>query len=488
MNTAAAPDATPPSVAATADPGSGQPRPVDGSHSLQSGPLLIASAVLVLMQFMLVVDTTIVNVALPDVGRELGFSTAGLTWVITSYALVFGGFILLSGKIGATIGPRRALLLGAVVFVTASVAAGLAQNPGVLLTARAVQGLGAALAAPSVLVLLTAINPPGPRRARALALYILATGSGAASGLLLGGILTGAFGWRSVMFVNVPIGAIVVLGTLRFVSVIPGQRQSLDVGGAVTSTITMTGLVFGFTSAAADGWTSPLVLASLVVAGLSALALVVIERRHPHPVVPLSFFSTMRRAAPLLAMMAVPAGQLGFLYYTTLVTQRALGYTPLQTGLALLPFTAGLILTNQLTPRLLPRYGERVVGSTGMVGLVLGAAGMVFALTGPATIAVLLLPSALLGLGAGLTFAPATGVILNQAPPGEVGAAASLTQGLQQLGGALGLAILTTVVTIDNEARSGDLAVAFLATAAFPATALLLFSVWGRRVQPTGQL
>jgi MFS family permease len=186
--------------------------------------------------------------------------------------------------------------------------------------------------------------------------------------------------------------------------------------------------------------------------------------------------------------MAVPAGQLGFLYYTTLVTQRALGYTPLQTGLALLPFTAGLILTNQLTPRLLPRYGERVVGSTGMVGLVLGAAGMAFALTGPATIAVLLLPSALLGLGAGLTFAPATGVILNQAPPGEVGAAASLTQGLQQLGGALGLAILTTVVTIDNEARSGDLAVAFLATAAFPATALLLFSVWGRRVQPTGQL
>lgn len=436
------------------------------------------------MQFMLVVDTTIVNVALPDIGRELGFSSTGLTWVVTAYALLFGGFILLSGKIGATVGPRRALLTGAALFVTASVAGGLASSPGVLLASRAAQGVGAALAAPSVLVLLMAVNPSGPRRVRALALFVLATGGGAASGLLLGGVLTGAFGWRSVMFVNVPIGAAVMLGALRWVSPVPGRKQDLDVGGAVTSTITMISLVFGFTTAAGRGWSSPLVVAALGLAGISAVVLVLVERRHPHPVVPLSFFATMRSAGPLLAMMAVPAGQLGFLYFTTLVTQRTLGYTPLQTGLALLPFTAGLVLTNQLTPRLLPRYGERLVGSVGMAGLTLGTLGMALAVSTSGAIGALLVPSALLGLGAGLTFAPATGVIMTQAPTGEIGAAASLTQGLQQLGGALGLAVLTTVVG-SQAATSADLSVAFLATAAFPLTALVLFSIWARRVQPT---
>jgi MFS family permease len=163
-------------------------------------------AVLFLTQLMLVVDTTIVNVALPDIGAQLGFSDAGLSWVVTVYALVLGGLILLSGKIGVLIGARRTLLAGAAVFVVASMAGGFASSPGLLITARALQGAGAALAAPSVLVMLTAITTPGPRRARAMALFVLATGSGAAAGLIIGGLLTDAFGWRSVMFVNVPVG------------------------------------------------------------------------------------------------------------------------------------------------------------------------------------------------------------------------------------------------------------------------------------------
>ncbi|WP_229067436.1 MFS transporter [Actinoplanes sp. DH11] len=191
-------------------------------------------AVLFLTQMMLVVDTTIVNVALPSIGAQLGFSAAGLSWVVTVYALFFGGLILLSGRIGALVGARRALLTGAGVFVVASLAGGLAFSPGMLIAARAFQGAGAALAAPSVLVLLTAITKPGPQRARAMALLVLATACGAAVGLIIGGLLTGAFGWRPVMFVNVPIGVAIIAGGLFFLQELPRQSQKLDAGGAFT--------------------------------------------------------------------------------------------------------------------------------------------------------------------------------------------------------------------------------------------------------------
>jgi EmrB/QacA subfamily drug resistance transporter len=452
--------------------------------SVRRGSVALAVVILVLTQLMFVVDTSIVNVALPDIGRELGFSSAGLSWVVTAYALTFGGLILLSGKVGSMIGPRRALILGVAVFVIASIAGGLAGSAGILVAARTLQGAGAALAAPSVLVLLMGITAPGPQRSRAMAMFVLAVGAGAAVGLLAGGVLTQTLGWRWVMFVNAPIGVPVLLGAVRNLPEMERRRTSLDVGGAAASILAMVALVFAFTSAADRGWTSPLVLGAFAVAVVSLVLLVVCEHRHPHPVMPLAFFSAMRGAGPLLSMLVVPAGQVGFLFFTTLLTQQVLGFTPVQTGFALVPFTLGLIATNQLTPRLLPRLGERVIGSAGLSGLVLGIAWMalVAADAGPDTSTVtVLLPSVLLGAGAGATFAPVTAVIMHQAPAEHIGAAAALNQGLQQLGGAMGLAALTSVLATTGGLDHG-LGATLLATAAFPLAGLALFGVWARRI------
>jgi EmrB/QacA subfamily drug resistance transporter len=452
--------------------------------SVRRGSVALAVVILVLTQLMFVVDTSIVNVALPDMGRELGFSSVGLSWVVTAYALTFGGLILLSGKVGSMIGPRRALILGVTVFVIASIAGGLATSAGFLVAARALQGVGAAVAAPSVMVLLMGITTPGPQRSRAMAMFVFAVGAGAAVGLIAGGVLTQTLGWEWVMFVNAPIGVLVLFGAVRNLPEMERRRTSLDVGGAAASILAMVALVFAFTSAADRGWTSSSVLGAFTVAVVSLVVLVVCERRHPHPVMPLAFFSSMRSAGPLLSMLVIPAGQVGFLFFTTLLTQQVLGFTPIQTGLALVPFTFGLIATNQLTPRLLPRLGERVIGIAGLSGLVLGIAWMalVAADAGPDTsIVTVLLPSVLLGAGAGATFAPVTAVIMHQAPAEHIGAAASLNQGLQQLGGGMGLAVLTSVLAATGGLDHG-LGATLLATAAFPLAGLILFGVWARRI------
>lgn len=470
----------------TAGPGPGAVAapPTGAAVAARRGTVVMAVVILVLTQLMFVVDTSIVNVALPDIGRELGFSSAGLSWVITAYALTFGGLILLSGKVGSVIGPRRALLLGVTVFVIASVIGGLAGSAGFLVGARALQGVGAALAAPSVMVLLMGVTTPGPQRSRAMAMFVLAVGAGAAVGLLAGGVLTQTLGWRWVMFVNAPIGVLVLLGTWRNLPEMGRRRTALDVGGAAASIVAMVALVFAFTSAADRGWTSSVVLGAFALAVVSLVVLVACERRHPHPVMPLAFFSSMRSAGPLLSMLVVPAGQVGFLFFTTLLTQQVLGFTPIQTGLALVPFTLGLIATNQLTPRLLPRLGERVIGIPGLSGLVLGIAWMalVAADAGPDTsIVTVLLPSILLGAGAGATFAPVTAVIMHQAPSEHIGAAAGLNQGLQQLGGGMGLAVLTSVLAATGGLEHG-LGTTLLATAAFPLAGLILFGIWARRI------
>ncbi|WP_164555572.1 MULTISPECIES: MFS transporter [unclassified Streptomyces] len=462
--------------------------PSGAAVAVRRGPVALAVVILVLTQLMFVVDTSIVNVALPDMGRELGFSSAGLSWVVTAYALAFGGLILLSGKAGSMIGPRRALLLGVVVFVIASVAGGLAPSAGVLVAARALQGVGAAIAAPSVMVLLMGITAPGPQRSRAMAMFVLAVGAGAAVGLLAGGVLTQTLGWEWVMFVNAPVGLVVLVGAARNLPEMERRRTSLDTGGATASVLTMVALVFAFTSAADRGWGSPVVTGSFAVAALALAALVVCERRHPHPVVPPAFFSSLRSAGPLLSMLVVPAGQVGFLFFTTLLTQQVLGFTPIRTGLALVPFTVGLIATNQLTPRLLPRLGERVIGSAGLAGLVLGIAWMALVAADAdahTSIVTVLLPSILLGAGAGATFAPVTAVIMHQAPAEHIGAAAALNQGLQQLGGGMGLAVLTSVLSATGGLEDG-LGATLLATAAFPLAGLVLFGLWARRIPAPG--
>lgn len=439
---------------------------------------------LTLMQVTLVIDNSVVNVALPEIQTALGFSAAGLSWVVTSYALVFGGLVLVSGRVGSIIGPRRALLIGITIFTAASALGGLAGTPEMLIAARVLQGVGAALAAPSTLVLLMAITEPGTQRARAMSLFVLSIGLGAGIGLSLGGALTSALGWEWVMFVNVPIGALVFFGVRTLLAETDRHPGRLDLGGAAASTLGMSALVYGLTTAAEEGWASAQAIGSFVLAAVSLAALVLTERRHTAPVVPPAFFTRMSSAAPLLAMMLIPAGQFGFLYFAALYTQSVLGFSPLQTGLSVLPFTAGMLTTNFTVSRLVTRFGERAVGSAGMGSLLLGLVWMSRLTPDSGYLDGLLGPFLLLGLGAGLTVAPLTAVIMHNAPREHVGAASSLNQAMQQLGGAVGLAVLSTVFanTAGTAGTATGISTALTVAILFPLAGLLLFAVWARRI------
>lgn len=443
--------------------------------------------VVFITQLMFVVDASIVNVALPDIQKELHFSASALSWVITAYALAFAGLMLLSGKIGSIIGARRALIIGTIVFIVASVAGGFAPTAEVLVIARVVQGIGAAIAAPSTLVLLIANTRVGAHRARALSFFVLAAGSGGAIGVILGGVLTTNFGWQWVMFINAPIGVAIVVGAILFLKETARERARLDVGGAAASTIGMVALVFAFTSAASDGWGSPVVLISFAVAVIALVALVFIERNHISPVVPLQLLRQRRTVVPLVAMLLVPAGLFAFFYFIALFTQQVLGFDPLGTGLALLPFVLPLLITSQLAPRLLPRFGEWLVTAVGLGLLVVGLLWL-SQLTDTSTfVNGILGPLVIMGLGAGLTFGPITGLVMHHAPDEHTSAASSVLQAMQQLGGSVGVAALTSVfvatTAVQGEARG--ISISILGGAAFILVAFLLFSIWGSRI-PAG--
>lgn len=432
-------------------------------------------------QLMLVVDASIVNVALPDIQRELHFTPSGLSWVVTGYALAFAGLMLLTGKLGSIIGPKRALVIGTLVFIAASAAGGLAPTASALIIARVVQGVGAAIAAPSTLVLLIANTTPGAHRNRAMSLFVLAAGSGGAIGLILGGILTTSLGWQWVMFVNVPIGIVIALGALFFLRETERTREHLDYGGAATSVIAMIALVYGFTTAATSGWGSPVVIASFAIAAASLIALVLIERGHRSPVVPLQLFTRSRSAVPLVAMLLVPAGMFAFFYLITLFTQDVYHYDALGTGFALLPFVTVMIVVSQLAPRLLARFGERLVGAVGLAGLVVGLGWLSRLDASEGYAAGILGPIIVMGFGAGLTFAPITGVIMAHAPAGHVGATSSVLQTMQQLGGSIGVAVLSTVFVSAAAASglAGGLTTAIVGGVVFVGVAFVLYAVWG---------
>jgi EmrB/QacA subfamily drug resistance transporter len=435
-------------------------------------------------QLMLIVDASIVNVALPTIKVALDFSPVTLSWVVTAYALAFAGLILLSGRVGGRVGAKRALIIGTLVFIAASAIGGLAPNSEILIAARVAQGIGAALAAPSTLVLLIANTRPGTHRARALSLFVIASGGGGAIGLILGGILTTSFGWRWVMFVNVPVGILIIVGGLLFLTETGRSFARLDFGGAAASAIAMVAIVYGFTTAASLGWGNVQVSASFVVAAIAIGALVLIERRHSHPVVPLSILGSIRRAAPYVAMLLVPAGMFGFFYFVALFTQNIFHFDALGTGLALVPFVLAMMIVNQFSPSLLPRFGERLFGAVGIALLVLGFVLLGTLNANSAYLTGLLGPLLIIGVGAGLTFAPITAVAFDGISEDNTGAASSLLQAMQQLGGSVGVAVLTTVFVAVAAARgeSAGISTALASGAGFLALAFVIFTIWGRRV------
>ncbi|MCW2753434.1 MAG: transporter [Marmoricola sp.] len=409
-----------------------------------SRPRLIL-AVILIAQLMVVLDMSIVNVALPHMQTALGFSPTGLSWVLNAYSLAFGGLLLLGARAGDLLGRRPTFLAGIAVFTLASLAGGFATTGTELVAARVIQGIGAALAAPASLSLLTTMFPEGRERTRALGLYTAVSVGGVSFGLVVGGILTEVASWRWVMLVNVPIGVLVAVLAAMAVPHTPRRHGRFDLAGAITSTLGVSGMVYGFVHAASAGWGSPVTVAS-VVGGIALLvAFVLVERRAEEPITPLSLFASRTRSGALLARMFLIAGAMGAFFFLTQYLQDVLRFTPIQAGLAFLPMTAGVFVASQASSRVLvDRFGNRVVMITGAVISLLSLIWLT-RLDNASGYADVVVALVLLGLGNGLAFVPLTSSALHDVAAHEAGAASGLVNVAQQIGSALGLAGLVTV-------------------------------------------
>ncbi len=401
--------------------------------------LVIASA-----QLMVVLDDSIVNIALPSIQRELDVAPTLLPWVVNAYILAFGALLLLGGRIGDLWGRRRTLRVGLALFVIASLAGGLGVNVEMLIIARAVQGIGAALAAPNALALIATTFSERKMRDNALALYGAMSGLGIILGLLLGGVLTDLLNWRWVFFINVPIGLLVLLGTRTLVS---ADRHTGRLGGlgAALGTGGMVALVYAITRFGEDGFTDPLAYVLIAVAAALMVLFVLTQRSSRSPLIPLSLFQDRNRSGAYLTMLGLAIGPMGTFYVITLYLQQVAGFSPLRTGASWLPFAVGIVLGAGIAPRVLMTTGPRTVAA---VGALLGASGALWfsridvdprywTLMAPAML--------LIALGFGLGTIALTQAAIYGVESDRAGIAAALLNSAQQIGVALGLAILAGV-------------------------------------------
>lgn len=432
------------SIQATTDDAAPGAEPSAAGRKLGVALLVIASA-----QLMLTLDTTIVNVALPSMERSLHLPLSHLNWVASFYALSFGGLLLAGARAGDLYGRLRLFRVGLVVFAVASMAGGLAPNGTVLISARLVQGIGAAMAAPGALSLFATTFPPGPARTRALGVYSSMAGAGSVVGLLLGGTLTEYFSWHWVMFINVPIAVVVLLGSRVLV---PGERErgSLDLVGAACATLGVGSIVYGLTSGNTSGWGDPATLGCLVAGSVLLAAFVVRECTYRAPLVPTRVLRDRSRAGAYAVMLLLGAGMLAIFYLLTLYMQIVRGYSPLHTGLNYLPFVVGIgISSGGLGPRLLAQLPARIVIGAGLILFAGALAWCASQLTPASAYPVAILPTLLAGgLGTGLVYVGSTAVGMHGVAPNDSGAAAGLLNTGIQVGAALGLSALASVASI----------------------------------------
>jgi EmrB/QacA subfamily drug resistance transporter len=404
-------------------------------------------ALVCLAQFMVVLDATIVNVALPTMQKDLHFSPSSLQWVINSYTLVFGGFLLLGGRASDLFGRKRLFLAGIVVFTAASVLDGLAPSSGFLIAARALQGFGAALVSPAALSIVTTTFPEGRERTRAMGIWAAIAVGGGAVGLLLGGILTEYASWRWIFFVNIPVGLLTFIFATRFVpeSRHP-ERRGFDLLGAFSVTAGLIVLVYAIVKVQAYGWISGQTIGLLAVSVALLVLFVVTELRAAHPLVRLSIFRVRSLTAANTAMLAVGGGIFAIFFFATLYVQEILHLSPVQAGLGFLPLTAAIIAASGIAQQIIgPRLSVIPVSLAGMsvagIGLILlsrvSADGAYLTDVLPGLV--------VMGLGLGLTFVPLTLIGTTNVATDDAGLASGLFNTSQQVGGALGLAILSTI-------------------------------------------
>lgn len=400
-------------------------------------------------QFMVVLDSTIVNVALPAIQQALGFSETALQWVIASYALGFGGFLLLGGRAADLFGRRKILMWGMAGFTLTSLIIGLSQNAGMMIVARALQGLAAAFMAPAALSIVLTLFNEGAERNRALGIWTTISTGGAAAGLLLGGILTQYLDWRWNFFVNVPIGMLVLWNIYRLVPAhVKEERDStLDLPGAVLITGGLILLVFALSEGAKWGWTSVSTIGSLVAAAALIAGFIFNESRAKHPLMPLSIFKVRNVTGANLMMAPAMAGMMGMFFLLTLYIHTVLQYSPVQTGLAYLVFPITLGIVSTRVAKLVSTYGFKRFLIAGPIIVALGLAWLT-RLPVEGSYIVDLLPALLLiPIGMGMTFMPVMVAATSGVPGREAGLASGLISTSQQMGGAVGLAVLAGVAT-----------------------------------------
>jgi EmrB/QacA subfamily drug resistance transporter len=387
----------------------------------------------------------VVNIALPHIETGLRFSSTSLSWVMNGYTLTFGGLLLLGGRAGDILGRRRMFLAGLIVFTLASLAGGLATTAGMLLAARAIQGVGGALASPAVLALVVSSFPEGKERTRALAIYSAVVTGGSSLGLVLGGLITEWLSWRWVLFINVPIGVAVVAITPLFVTETRRQPGKFDLSGAITSTLGIGALVYGFIRAASNGWGDTTAIASFVIAVVLLAVFLLNETRASQPITPLRLFADVSRSGSFMARLLLVAGMMGMFFFLTQFIQDVLGFSPIMAGVAFLPMTVTLFAVSRAAPRLIPRFGPKPLMIAGLLPVIAGMTWL--SQVSPATSywTGVFPPMLLFGLGMGAVFVPLTTLSLAGVRPEESGAASSMVNVMQQVGGALGLAILVAV-------------------------------------------
>ncbi len=412
----------------------------------------LALVVISAAQLMIVLDATIVNVALPTIHRALHFSEANLEWLITAYALTFGGMLLFGGRTGDLYGKRRMFMIGIAIFAVASLLGGFAQDQAWLIATRGLQGIGGAIASPTALSLVATTFPEGRERNRAMGIYAAMSGAGGAVGLLLGGIFTSYVSWRWIFFVNVPIAAVGLFLAPRALKESKGQAGRLDIPGAVTVTAGMISLVYGVTNASTHGWGALGTVLPLVAAGVLLAGFLVIERVHPAPLMPLTIFANRNRSGAYAIMLVVGTSIFSAFFFLTQYLQSIHGYTAIHTGLSFLPMAAGIMLAAVGTSRIVTRIGIRVPLLVGPA-LAFGGLAWMTRLTATSGYLDLLGPLLLLAVGMGQCFVPLTTTAVSGVKPRETGLASALLNTSQQIGGAIGLSVLGTIAATSTRDR-----------------------------------
>ncbi|MFD3412629.1 MFS transporter [Streptomyces cyaneofuscatus] len=452
-----------------------------GHESRGSGMALF---VIASCQLMVVLDITIVNIALPDMQKSLGFSTENLSWVVNAYTLTFGGLLLLGGRLGDIMGRRRVFIFGVLLFVFASLLGGLSQESWQLLAARSLQGVGGAIASPTALSLITTTFREGPERNRAFGVFAAVSAGGSAIGLLAGGMLVEWLDWRWVLFVNVPIGLLIAFATPRYIRESERHPGHFDIAGALSSTVGMVLLVYGFIRASEDGWTDPVTLGAFVAAVVLLALFIAIERRSRQPITPLWMFRDRNRAGAYAMMLSLSAALFGMFFFLTLFVQDVLGFSPLRAGLAFLPVSAIIAVGAGLASQLLPKYGPKPFMVVGAILAALGLGWLTLTDVNSTYLGSILGPMLVFGLGMGMQFVSLTLMAVSGVAQREAGAASGILNATQQVGGSLGLSILVTMFGTASRNEATDQVPSFLKEATPPQ--LLEFRRTGELPPPWG--